>query len=147
MKMNLRKRLSLLLIALSMAAAMAAAQTGKVADLTPQASSVTDFEVNGLKVILKRRASAPTVAAALFFRGGAKNLPGKPAGIENLMLNAATEASKSFPRQVLRREIANTGSSLGASASDDFSVVSLASTRENFDRMWKIFTDVTLSPS
>ena len=45
------------------------AQTGKIDNIADQASSVTEFDVNGLKVILKRRASSPTVVAGLFLRG------------------------------------------------------------------------------
>ncbi len=35
---------------------------------------VTEFEVNGLKVLVKRRAGSQTVAAGLFLRGGSSNL-------------------------------------------------------------------------
>ena len=46
-----------------------AAQSG----IAEQADLVTEFEVNGLKVLVKRRANSPTVAAGLFIRGGARN--------------------------------------------------------------------------
>src|SRR4051794_1089377 len=73
--------------------------TGAQADLT------SDFDVNGLKVIVKRRPNAPTVAAGLFIRGGSRNLTLPTAGIENLMLSTAAEASKKFPRDVMRKEL------------------------------------------
>ena len=38
-------------------------------DSAAAAALVTEFDVNGLKVLVKRRPSAPTVAAALFVRG------------------------------------------------------------------------------
>ena len=128
-------------------AGAAAAQQVTPADLSAQAANVTEFDVNGLKVILRRRASAPTVAVGLFLRGGVRNLTAKTAGIESLMLTSAIEAGQNYPRQAVRRELARTGSTLGASAGSDFSVVSMASTRENFDRMWKLFSDVTMRPS
>jgi zinc protease len=115
--------------------------------IADQANLVTEFDVNGLKVLVKRRLNSPTVAAGLFIRGGARNLTGKNAGIENLMLSAATEGSKKFPRETLRRELSRTGSSVGSSASNDYSVMSLASTRQNFDRSWEIFTDLALNPA
>jgi predicted Zn-dependent peptidase len=62
-------------------------------------------------------------------------------------LNVATEGSKKFPRETLRRELARTGSSIGSAASNDYSAVSLASTRQNFDRSWEIFTDLILNPA
>lgn len=144
--MRSTSRFLLLVLAIVMLAGGGVAQTGKIENIAAQSATVTEFDVNGLKVILKRRASAPTIAAGLFFRGGARNLTDKTAGIENLMLNSAIEAGKNFPRQVVRRELARTGSSLGAAASEDFSVISLASTRQNFDRVWSIFTDVALNP-
>ncbi|HYJ91055.1 MAG TPA: hypothetical protein VEV84_07095, partial [Pyrinomonadaceae bacterium] len=57
-------------------------------------ASITDFDVNGLKVIFKRRTSSPTVSVGVFFRGGVRNETVENAGIESLALNAATEASK-----------------------------------------------------
>jgi len=39
-----------------------------------QAALVSEFDVNGLKVLLKRREGSLTVAAGLFIRGGAANI-------------------------------------------------------------------------
>lgn len=122
------------------------AQTGKI-NIAEQAALVTEFDVNGLKVLIKRRQSAPTVAAGLFIRGGAQNITDKNAGIENLMLGLATEGSKKFSREALRRELSRTGSSVGSSVSNDFSVLSMVSTRQNFDRSWDVFTDIALNPA
>ena len=122
------------------------AQAGKpsVAD---QATLVSEFEVNGLKVLVKRRVNSQTVAAGLFVRGGARNITSTNAGIENLMLAAAAEGSKNFPREMLRRELSKTGSSIGSDAANDYSALSLATTRQNFDRSWDIFTDIILNPT
>jgi len=122
------------------------AQTGKI-NIAEQAALVTEFDVNGLKVLIKRRQSAPTVAAGLFIRGGAQNITDKNAGIENLMLGLATEGSKKFSREALRRELSRTGSSVGSSVSNDYSVLSMVSTRQNFDRSWDVFTDIALNPA
>lgn len=115
--------------------------------VTDQAALVSEFDVNGLKVLVKRRLSAPTVAAGLFIRGGARNLTDSNAGIESFMLDVAAEGSKKYPRETVRRELARTGTSIGASSSSDYSVFSLASTRENFDKSWDLFTDLLLNPS
>ena len=63
------------------------------------------------------------------------------------MLDVATEASASFPRERMRSELARMGTVLGASENYDYSVLSLTSTRANFDRSWEIFTDVALRPA
>jgi zinc protease len=123
------------------------AQTGGQPSTKSQADLISDFDVNGLKVIVKRRPNAPTVAAGLFIRGGSRNLTAQNAGIENLMLSTATEASKKFPRDVMRKELAKMASTITAGSNEDFSAVSLISTRPNFDRTWEIFTDSVMNPS
>lgn len=128
-------------------AAVSFAQTGKVDNIAAQAASVTEFEVNGLKVIVKQRASSPTISGGLFFRGGARNWNEKNAGIESFVLGAATEGTKSYPRQTLRRELARTGASVSSGAGRDFSAISFASTAQDFDRVWRIFSDVAVNPT
>ncbi len=122
------------------------AQTARPS-IAEQADLVTEFDVNGLKILVKRRLNAPTIAAGLFIRGGARNITDKNAGIENLMLNVAEEGSVKFPREALRRELSRTGSDIGSSVSNDYSALSVASTRRNFDRSWDIFTDIALNPA
>jgi len=123
------------------------AQTDGQPSTQSQAELISDFDVNGLKVIVKRRPNAPTVAAGLFIRGGVRNVTAQNAGIESLMVATATEASKKFPRAVLRKELSKMASSIGGSASRDFSAISMVSTRPNFDRTWDIFTDAVMNPS
>ena len=112
-----------------------------------QAALVSEFDVNGLKVLLKRREGSLTVAAGLFIRGGASNINAQNAGIETLMLSAATEATTNFPRARMRTELSRMGTVIGSSSNNDYSVLSLATTRMHFDRSWQIFTDVVLRPS
>jgi zinc protease len=140
-------KLYVLAVFVALAALPAAAQNGKIDNIAEQAAQVTEFEVNGLKVLLKHRDAAPTFAAALFVRGGARNLTDANAGIERLTLSAATEGGKKFPRQVLRRELSRTGSSISAGSSQDYSVFSAIATRPNFDRIWELFTDVAINPA
>ncbi len=136
--------ISLAFVSLSLVAITFAQGKTNIAD---QLALVSEFEVNGLKVIVKRRPTAPTVAAGLFVRGGARNISDKDAGIEYFTLDAATEGSKKFPKAVIRRELASTGSGIGASASNDYSVMTFGSTLEHFDRTWEIFTDVAMNPT
>ncbi|MGH9819605.1 MAG: M16 family metallopeptidase, partial [Pyrinomonadaceae bacterium] len=145
--MNYLRHFLLGALSLAALAGFGFGQTGKIENIAEQAAQVTEFDINGLKVLVKRRASAPTVAAGLFFRGGVRNIDAKTAGIENLMLTAAVEGGKKYPRQLLRRELARTGSSIAAAANQDYSAVSLASTRQNFDHVWDMFTDVVLNPA
>ncbi len=135
----------ILLVGLS--AFSAYAQNGKIENLAAQSALVSEFDVNGLKIILKRRPSAPTFAAGLFIRGGARNLTVANAGIESFALNTATEAGTKYPRQALRRELSQTGTKLSAASNNDYSAIAMASTRENFDRIWDVFADVSINPA
>lgn len=112
-----------------------------------QAALVSEFEVNGLKVLVKRREGSLTVAAGLFIKGGSRNITAENAGIEALMLDAATEASAAFPRGRMRDEQSRMGTVVSSSVNYDYSVLSLRCTRPNFDRSWQMFTDVALHPS
>lgn len=111
-----------------------------------QAALVSEFDVGGLKVILKRRPQSATVAGGLFIRGGARNIEAKNAGIERLMLASAIEAGKKYPRETVRRELSRLGSSIGSGVNYDYSVASLATTRQDFESAFDIFADVLLSP-
>lgn len=112
-----------------------------------QAALVTEFDVNGLKVLVKRREGSLTVGVGLFILGGSRNITGKDAGIEALMLDVATDASASYPRERMRNELARMGTVLGSTENYDYSALRLTSTRINFDRSWDIFTDVALHPA
>jgi zinc protease len=112
-----------------------------------QASLVSEFDVNGLKVLVKRREGSLTVATGLFIRGGAENITAENAGIEAFMLDVASEASAGYPRERLRQELSRTGTVIGSSSNYDYSVLSMTSTRNYFDRSWDIFVDVALHPS
>lgn len=125
----------------------ARAQEARVDSIAAQAAQVTEFEVNGLKVIVKRRSSAPTVSGGLFIRGGARNINEKNAGIENLMLASAIDAGRNMARQQVRRELSRLGSGITSSAGQDYSAISFATTRQNFDRVWEIFSEVMLNPA
>lgn len=117
------------------------------AQTTTAAGQISEFDVNGMKVLIKRRAGTPTVAAGLYFRGGVKNLMAENAGIEGFTLNVATEGSKSYPRQKLRKETASVGTVISAGASYDFSALAMACTKQSFENSWKIFTDIALNPT
>jgi len=115
--------------------------------IAKQAALVSEFEVNGLKVLVKRREGSLTVAAGLFIKGGSRNINADNAGIEAVMLDAATEASAAFPRDRMRDEQSRMGTVITSGENNDYSVLSLRCTRPHFDRSWQMFTDVALHPS
>src|SRR5687768_10012750 len=108
---------------------------------------VNEFEVNGLKVLFKRRAGSQTVVVGLFLRGGSRNITDKNAGVEALMLDVATEASTNYPRERFRRELSSTGTLISSGINYDYSALTLGTTRRFFDRSWNLFVDAALRPS
>jgi predicted Zn-dependent peptidase len=108
---------------------------------------VTEFDVNGLKVLVKRRPASETVVAGLFIKGGSRNVTAQNAGIESLMLDVETEASQKYSLETMRRELAKTGTQLSYGVNLDYSVITLGSTLRFFDPSWDIFTDAILHPS
>ncbi len=155
-----RKRVNSVLVTLVLLTAAATAPAQQAPQAKPvqtlqsartlvatQAALITDFEVNGLKVLVKRREGSLTVGAGLYIKGGARNITAQNAGIESLTFDVASEGSTSFPRAKMRDELSRMGTVIGASANHDYSVLALRSTRLNFDRSWQMFTDVALNPS
>jgi zinc protease len=148
--------LSLSFVLLSLLPSQAVAQQTPAERVVPSLSAkeaaeairlVTEFEVNGLKVLVKRREGSQTVVAGLFLRGGSRNVTAENAGVEALMLDVATEASANFPRERMRRETSRTGTSISYGINYDYSALTLGSTRANFDRAWEIFSDAVMRPS
>ncbi len=115
-------------------------------ELAPE-SLVTELDVDGLKVLVKKREGSQSIVVGLFIKGGARNISTGNAGIEALMLDSASEASTSFPRAAMRKELSRLGSSITYGLNFDYSVLTLGSTRINFDRSWQIFTDAALRPT
>jgi zinc protease len=121
--------------------------TGLASAQSPGLGNTTEFEVNGLKVILKQRPGIQTVACGVFVRGGSSTLSPSQAGVESLLLDASSEGSARFPRSMLRSELDRMATTISSGSNRDYSVLSFASTRTNFDRSWDIFTDVVLHPA
>lgn len=121
-----------------------AATNGEVTDAV---KLVSEFDVNGLRVLLKRRTGSQTVVAGLFLRGGSRNITEKTAGVEALMLDVATEASSNYPRERFRRETSSTGTLISSGINYDYSALTLGTTRRFFDRSWNLFVDAALHPS
>ena len=157
-QMTTVKLLLIILSVVGLGLALAANSTAQTPAPTPppadlqsliarQSALVTEFDVNGLKVLVKRREGSQTVAAGLFLKGGSRNITSANAGIESLMLDVMAEGSAGYPRERLRSELARTGTVIGSSDNYDYSVLSFTSTRANFDSTWNLFADVALHPA
>ena len=135
----MKTRTALAVLVVVIACAIAQAQS--------TATGVTEFTVNGLRVLAKQRPGSQTVAAGLFFRGGSANTTADNGGVEALMLDLASEASQNFPLARMRRELSRLGTQIGSGVNFDYSALTLGTTRQAFDRSWEIFVDAALRPS
>lgn len=112
-----------------------------------ETDQTSEFTVNGIKVIVRQRPSTETVAAGIFFLGGRANLAAANAGIERLLLDAATEETARFPPAEFRRERTRLGATIGLSTAKEMSVVSLACPRRAFDRGFELLSEAVLRPA
>lgn len=114
----------------------------------PQATDNTaEFTTaNGLKAIHRQVKGNEVIAVRIYFKGGARNITEKNAGVEPVLLEVAQQGTKSFPKSVLNREIARTGTVIEAAGALDYSIVAMRCVRQHFDRSWQLLTDIVLNP-
>jgi zinc protease len=110
-------------------------------------TTTSQFEINGLKVILRRNTSTDVVAANLYLLGGSRQLTPQTQGIEALLFAASERGSRKYPGPRLRQELARRGSVINVSLNEDWTTYSLKSIRTAFDTSWAIFADRLLAPT
>lgn len=124
------------------AASQVVQQSASVADTT-----TSEFEVNGLRVILRRNTATDVIAANLYLLGGSRQLTPQSQGIEALLFAASERGSRMYPGPRLRQELARVGSLVSLSLNEDWTTYSLKAIRSTFEPSWAIFTDRLLAPT
>ena len=133
-------------VLLTLAAFAQAAAPGRIS--VAANGSTTDFvTTNGLKTIHRHVTGNDVVAAQIYFRGGARNVTEKNAGVESLLFEVATEGTKNFSKSEINREMARMGTVIDGDSGYDFSVMEMHCVRQNFDRSWQLLTDMILNPA
>lgn len=112
----------------------------------PNDTLTTSFEVDGISVILRRVTANSVVAANVYLLGGVRQLTPSTQGIELLLLESSGQGTRSYPREILRGNMARLGSAIGVSPGVDWSTMSLRSTVANFDSSWAILADRIVAP-
>ncbi|RCK75912.1 MAG: Peptidase, M16 family [Ignavibacteriae bacterium] len=108
---------------------------------------VKEMNIDGVKVIFKQ-AENDVVAFRMFIKGGTTNLTKENAGIENFALNVATTGgTENYPKEEYNRILEKLGSSISANCANDFSVISIRSIKDNFNKTYELFQDVILNPA
>jgi len=110
-------------------------------------TTTTTFEVNGLKVILRRNTSNDVIAANVYLLGGTQQLTPATQGIEALLLNASELGTKAFPHESVRRVTAQLGSHIAVRPSEDWTMFGFTGIRSAFDSTWAVFADRLMAPA
>ncbi|MBU1423728.1 MAG: insulinase family protein [Bacteroidetes bacterium] len=113
---------------------------------TSARKEITEMNINGMQLIFKQ-AENDVVVVNLFIKGGAANLTPETAGIENYALQVAvTGGTKNYAKDEFNKNLEKLGSTITASSSNDFSVISLRCVKDNFAKTWELYEDVILNP-
>jgi zinc protease len=112
-----------------------------------QDTTTTSFEVNGLKVILRRNTAADVVAANMYLLGGTQQLTPATQGIELMLLHASERGTKRFPGAVVRQVPARLGTEFTIQPQEDWTVFGFRGIRATFDSMFAVFSDRLTAPT
>src|SRR5689334_15923646 len=108
---------------------------------TTQDTMTSDFEVSGVKVILRRNTANDVVAVNLYLLGGTQQETESNAGIEPMLLWVSELGTNHYSREALRRKTAELGSTIVVEPDDDWTLFGCRGVRAAFDSTWMIFAD------
>jgi zinc protease len=146
-------RTALVLAALALPGQPLGAQTSTTAPPSAAAvlgaadTSTAEFDVDGLRVILRHNNASDVIAANLFLLGGVQQLTPATQGIEAFLLAASERGTKHYPKDALRIATNKTGSVISIEPEDDWTVFGLRATRATLDSSWAIFADRLMYPT
>ena len=123
--------------ALALWAAVGAAQSDAL---------TASYTVNGVRVI-HRRTNTSIVVANLYLLGGVRQFTAATAGIETFLLAASERGTARYPKASLRKAMARTGSAIGVSPGEDWTLVGIRTTTSELDSTWAIFADRLMRPT
>lgn len=111
------------------------------------APAVSKFEVAGIPVIFKPIRANDVVAVRMYLLGGSANLAVANAGIESLMLNAATHGTAKYSKDAFAALSTSTGTAIDADVNVDYSVLTLQGVRQHWNEAWDLFSQAALRPT
>jgi zinc protease len=113
----------------------------------PADTSTTTFEVNGLRVILRKNTANDVIAANLYLLGGTRQLSPATQGIETFLLVASERGTAKYPRELVRQKTARLGSRIDISPAQDWTLFGMNTITRAFDSTWAIFADRVMAPA
>jgi zinc protease len=110
-------------------------------------TATTSFDVNGLKVILRRNTANDVIAANMYLLGGTQQLTPATQGIEAFLLQASERGTKQFPGAATRALITRLGTQFEMRPEEDWTLFGFKSVRATFDSSFIVFADRLLAPT
>jgi zinc protease len=110
-------------------------------------STTSTFEINGLRVILRRNTANDVVAANVYLLGGTQQLTPATQGLEALLLASSERGTRHYPKEAVRQATAALGSVFAIDPSEDWTRFGFTGVRETFDSTWAIFADQLMAPT
>ena len=102
---------------------------------------------NGLRVVIVENERLPLVSFRLAFECGDVNDPEGSTGLTSAMTAMLTEGTENYSSLQLAEKIERLGSSIGASASDDFTIVSASALSLYSSEILHLLAEVALRPT
>jgi len=110
-------------------------------------TGTSSFEINGLRVILRRNTANDVVAANVYLLGGVQQLTPATQGIEALLLASSERGTKRFPGETARSLTARLGVTIVTEPTEDWTLFGFTGVRATFDSCFMILTDRLMAPT
>jgi predicted Zn-dependent peptidase len=117
-----------------------------MASTASQDVKTEDFDVDGVRVVLRKNPNSEVVAARAFLKGGVAFAGPERAGLEPMLLDIASKQSVAYPKDRMARELTRLGSRLGAENGPGSSVLTLTALKRSFNESFAIFLDALVHP-
>ena len=102
---------------------------------------------NGLTMLYVERHNLPIVMVSLLVKASLLDEPPDKAGLANLTAELLTEGTGKRKATNISEEIEFIGASLGATTSEDYTLISLSVLKKDVERGFEILSDVVLNPT
>ena len=112
-----------------------------------QGAETESYEVGGLRVVHRRGVANDVVAANLYLLGGARLTTPETAGLEPFLLAASERGTSNYPREAVRRALAELGTSIVIDAQPDWTMFGARATGGTFDSTFVVLADRVMNPS
>ena len=110
-------------------------------------TGTSSFEINGLRVILRRNTANDVVAANVYLLGGVQQLTPATQGIEALLLASSERGTKRFPGETARSLTARLGVTIVTEPTEDWTLFGFTGVRATFDSCFMILADRLVAPT